>query len=126
MAREYILTGIGKMREQLRKLEDIAKRMPARRLKKEAEEILKEAQDLVPVDTGALRASGKIIKEDSQGGVTFTVTFGNEDVDYAEIVHEDMLVYHSNGVAKYLAIPFDRRREALKKDVRQRLMRAFT
>jgi HK97 gp10 family phage protein len=52
--------------------------------KKIAEVILKRAKQLVPVQTGALRASGRIAKTPSRKGIE--VRFGNSRVGYASVV----------------------------------------
>ena len=72
-----------------------------------AELIFDESQRLVPVDTGALKASGKV----SRDGLTAAISYGEEDAAgrggrdtavYAPIVHERMDVHHPHGQAKYL------------------------
>jgi len=69
--------------------------------------IFDESQRLVPVDTGALKASGKVTHD----GLAATISYGQEDqagrggrdtAVYAPIVHERMDVHHPNGQAKYL------------------------
>jgi hypothetical protein len=39
--------------------------------------------------------------------VTVAMGFGGPAVDYAVIVHEDLLAFHPNGTAKYLERPID-------------------
>jgi hypothetical protein len=59
-------------------------------LREEAEAILAEALRLCPVETGALRASGKIDGPTWSGGGDCTVpfSFGGGPVDYALLQHE--------------------------------------
>ncbi len=55
-----------------------------------AKVILEDAKELVPVDTGALRASGVVEPVTKDGGKIRTgVSFGGGGVDYAIDVHED-------------------------------------
>jgi len=49
-----------------------------------AEVVLKRAKELVPVRTGALRASGRIAKTPDRKGLQ--VRFGNSKVAYAQVV----------------------------------------
>lgn len=73
-----------------------------------AQVILDESQQLVPVDTGALKASGQVTKED---GPTAAISYGQHDgagrdardtADYAIYVHERMDTHHEHGRAKFL------------------------
>lgn len=71
------------------------------------ERIYAESQTLVPVDTGALQESGKFTPAQLVGGVVEAdITYGNEMVDYAVVVHEDLQTYHEPPTgAKYLENP---------------------
>ena len=52
---------------------------------------------------GSLRASGMVHEpEHSWRKVTVTLSFGNEIVDYAIYVHEDLEAFHASGQAKFL------------------------
>lgn len=62
--------------------------------------------DYVPVDTGALRASGYVappVIGEMQASVE--LGFGGPAAEYAVIVHEDLTKRHKVGQAKYLEIP---------------------
>lgn len=91
------------------------------KLVEQGTEIVREAKMLCPVETGNLRASGRV--ELLSAGVTsfgVNLSFGGEagsgnvdgesnaaDVDYAVIVHEDMTMRHPNGgQAKFLEQPW--------------------
>ena len=76
-------------------------------------------QDYVPRDTGALANSAASETTDTGtetivtigfGGVAGSGNFGGqtntEDVGYALVVHEDLIVRHVVGQAKYLEIPY--------------------
>jgi hypothetical protein len=69
-----------------------------------------ESQRLVPVDTGALKDSGRV----SQDGLEAAISYGAEDgagrngqdtAAYAVPQHERLDFEHPNGQAKYLEIP---------------------
>ena len=79
-------------------------------MKKEGVEILEEAQNRVPVDSGALRRSGKIADGDENGSYTVAIGFGDPTVtnadgdptsDYARYQHETHL-----SKAKFLEAPY--------------------
>lgn len=70
---------------------------------KGARRILKRSIPLTPRDTGALRASGAVFPVRANGTkFSATVGFGNENVRYALIQHEEMSYRHPVGQAKYL------------------------
>ena len=72
------------------------------------EKVYNESQVLVPVKTGALKRSGKVVKRPigASGMPESSVTYGNGSVDYAIVVHEDLQVTHADPTrAKYLEIP---------------------
>jgi hypothetical protein len=75
-----------------------------------AQLVYEESQRLVPVDTGALRDSGRV----SQDGLEAAISYGAEDgagrngqdtAKYAVPQHERLDFEHPNGQAKYLEIP---------------------
>lgn len=70
--------------------------------------VLDESQQLVPVDTGALRASGRVVVEE---GASAAITYGDDDAagrggrdtnDYVVPVHERLDAHHPIGQAKFL------------------------
>ena len=73
-------------------------------MKDEGDQILLVAQGRCPVDTGALRDSGKVgdvVKDGFQ--TTVQVSFGDPEPYYAIFVHEDLDAKHPNGgQAKFL------------------------
>lgn len=83
----------------------IARDIAIRVLQAEAERIMTISKGLVPVDTGALRASGVAGVNVEGGKVSMVLSYGGPAVDYAVIVHEDLSAYHPNGQAKYLEEP---------------------
>jgi len=71
--------------------------------------ILKNALPLTPLDTGALRRSGRVITgRTNKGAPSVTVAFGGPGVSYALVVHEDTTkTYREPGTGpKFLDIGF--------------------
>lgn len=73
--------------------------------------IFEESQDQVPLDTGNLRASGKLGLPEVQGDeIVVEISYGGAAADYALIVHEDLETNFRNGrKAKYLEDPAKKR-----------------
>ena len=67
-----------------------------------ARAILEVSQPLVPVDTGALKRSGRV--EPAPNGASVLV-YGGGDIDYAGIVHYKLGVNHPVGQAQYVGQP---------------------
>jgi hypothetical protein len=65
-------------------------------------DLQQKAQDLTPVDTGALRASA--FTEADRQGKNPSVIVGFEE-EYAIFVHENLEAHHDNGQAKFLEQP---------------------
>ena len=74
-------------------------------LRNEAKEIIEEVKEEinnsmeaaydrtqleVPVKTGALKASGKVDVENRGGVTTYSLIYGNDDVDYAEYINSGL------------------------------------
>jgi hypothetical protein len=76
-------------------------------LGREAERLMTMAKMITPVDTGALRSSGRVegpINVTSHGA-TFVLAYGGVALDYALRVHEDLGMHHDVGQAKFLETP---------------------
>ena len=54
----------------------------------EAPAVLRRAKTLVPVKSGRLKVSGKLVEKRSVSGTEFEISFGGGEVDYALKVHE--------------------------------------
>ena len=89
------------------------------------ERVYAESQVLVPVNTGALKGSGRIVRTGrwrSDGTPEIAVVYGNEIVNYAVKVHEDLDAYHESPTqAKYLEIPLVNNANFLVSQLRSRL-----
>ena len=67
----------------------------SRGIRQACEAVLARSNSLVPVDTGRLRDSGSIDVQGLEGAVGYSA-------DYAALVHENTLVHHAKGEAKFL------------------------
>ena len=65
--------------------------------------IFNESQNIVPYDTGALKASGRTEEKDSAKKLKITISY---NTDYAIYVHEIARYFHPHGSYKYLENPF--------------------
>ena len=69
--------------------------------------LLELSQPLVPVDTGRLKASGKVTAEGTnEVYVSYEAVNPDSGYEYAPIQHEDLSFHHDIGQAKYLEEPF--------------------
>jgi hypothetical protein len=84
-------------------------KVAARALRNEAQEAFAASQDEVPVDTSALKQSGRIRPEvgvfERGDEVYVELSYGSTAVDYAAAVHERLDAYHAHGKSKYLEGP---------------------
>ena len=72
----------------------LTKRTIAEGLHKCAEVILKKSQEYVPVDTGLLKASGRIEVTGVGMNAKSRVAYGSDAAYYAMYVHENLTAYH--------------------------------
>lgn len=101
------ITGVTKFAQQLQAITNNEPEAMVAALFAEAEQIMTVSkQDYVPVDTGALRASGTVEPPVfTPTGGSVTLGFGGASAPYAVIVHEDLTKVHPIGQAKYLETP---------------------
>jgi hypothetical protein len=96
-------------------------------LDKAAVVLYNKSQELVPVDTGRLKASGQIANNGKKGfGAETLVEYGGPEAPYAFIVHERLDVHHEPPTqAKYLTAAVNRTRgtmtNILKRDIAAKL-----
>ena len=79
-------------------------------LEKLATEIMSLSQSRCPVDTGTLRGSAQIRREEK----SVSVGYGGAASSYSIKVHEDMSAHHPVGQAKFLETAFDELRPKAK------------
>ena len=77
-------------------------------LYQEAEGIMAQAKELVPVLTGNLRDSGHVeLPRVEKSSALVEIGFGSSAVQYATPVHENLDAHHPRGgTAKYLELPY--------------------
>lgn len=94
------------------------------------EDVFAESQTLVPVKTGALRDSGKIVSKngfDATGAPEVYITYGDEVVNYAVYVHEDLEKVHQDPTqAKFLETALLHHKKRLSSLVRSRLQKIMS
>jgi hypothetical protein len=93
--------------EVSKKMNRILSRLPsqiAKALYEEAQIEMTESKKRVPVDTGDLRASGRVTLPVYKGRtVSVQLLYGNSAVSYAIEVHENEEMFHDVGQAFYLS-----------------------
>lgn len=102
------VTGIDTVLQAFQALSARLQAAAASALQEEADRILAVSQTLVPVDTGALHASGEIEPPILTGtAVSLLLRYGAHGrVPYAARIHEDTLLNHPRGgQAHYLSQP---------------------
>jgi hypothetical protein len=106
---EVTVTGVDQLIANVKNLANKSSDAALRALREESEVIMTEAKNLTPVDTGALRGSGRVTATKEPGGaLSAQLMFGNASVDYALIVHENTTAHHDVGQSKYLEEPLNR------------------
>ena len=95
-----LIRDIDKMQRRLRLLPDALQECVRDAVVKYAKQVAETARELVPVDTGRLRASISVIVRGDREVVIVAAA------QYALYVHEDLRAYHANGRAKFIEIPF--------------------
>lgn len=94
----FTVKGIPAVQQNLAALERSLEKQAAAMVAERLQRIYDRSQELVPVRTGALKASGLIVAV----GLSGEVGYGGPGADYAWRVHEDVTISHLQGQAKYL------------------------
>ena len=104
-------------------------KVAARALRNEAQEAFAVSQDEVPVDTGALKASGRVRPEvgvyESGNEVYVEITYGGAATEYSIYVHENLQAFHPHGKAKYLEDPLTRQVSGISGRIADKIERAM-
>lgn len=138
------IEGVDKLKRTLERLGAKAPEKLAPLLYQEGETIMREAKELTPVDTGALRSTGHVqLPVLTEKGASVTLGFGGpagatftnkatgrvvkrgERIGYAVWVHEDMTAFHPVGQAKFLEEPFKKHAKAMPSRLAAKLMKGF-
>lgn len=99
----------------------------AKALRNEGQEAFAESQMEVPVDTSALKQSGRLLPDTGvyQKGneVSVVIGYGGTALDYAIYVHEDLTAHHPHGKAKYVEDPINRQRIGIESRIADKVER---
>ena len=102
------LRGSAALRRELKRRGGAAQKALARALFLEGEQIMGKSKRLVPVDTGALRASGHVQLPVIRGKkVTVVLGYGGAAAPYAVFVHEKQARHNPPTQWKYLEQPLN-------------------
>lgn len=121
------ITGSAELERKLRLFGPAAIRAAAVSLYGSAQEIMTESQDrYCPVDTGALRSSGRVEKPVVESNnASVLLGYGSASVDYAVAVHEQNKNYRNGKQYKYLETPLKARTQDIVNNLVEDLNRAF-
>lgn len=89
-----------------------------------AEVLLEKSRPLVPVDTGALKASGKVTQEGDRAAVSYE-GIAPDGYDYGIRQHEDLALHHDQGQAKFLESPLHSEHDAVRAAMLEALGKAL-
>lgn len=102
----FRITGLGQMDATIRTIALELPKRAAAALYLEANIIMTESKRIVPVDTGALKASGFVADPEFQRrNIRVMMAYGGAAKEYAIYVHEILRNKHPHGQAKYLEVP---------------------
>lgn len=82
-------TGLSALRSELRRRKMKAAEGFEVGARMAATQTLRKSNYYVPIDTRALKDTGKVVKEGSGLNTQIAIVYGGPDVEYAVIVHED-------------------------------------
>jgi hypothetical protein len=114
MAELFAVTGIEQVRQHLQDLSAQVPFLMVLAVQQEGEAVLAASQPLVPIETGALRASGTVSDAALDGAVaSVAISYGGPGAgfertpsQYAIVVHEDTTMRHPRGgQAHFLSQP---------------------
>jgi hypothetical protein len=112
------VSGIDKLKERLAASGAAVRKSVAAEMYQFSEEVMAASKEVVPVDTGALMATGHVELPVEDGDVvTVTLGYGDTAVGYALYVHEDMSPTtkwtRPGSGPKYLEGPLKERQDSL-------------
>ena len=97
------------------------RRALAQAIFKQANVVLNESKELVPVDNGDLKKSGKVENPKiTATNIEVEISYGGDARAYAWIVHEDPNAQHKDGQTyKYLEIPVNNNKDKFVDEVKK-------
>jgi hypothetical protein len=107
----FKISGMDELKGKVKAMAAKAPQAVAATTYKFANDVMRESKKMVPVDTGALMNTGKVsLPEIEERKVSVTLGYGDESVDYALAVHENLSPTvnwtRPNSGPKYLETPF--------------------
>lgn len=118
MSGDVQILGEGRLLMALDRIKESLPRQTAAALYQVGEEIMTLAKEkYVPVDLGALRASGYVEQRQEKDAFIVELGFGGPSAPYALIQHENMQYNHTTGGPKYLERPVMERANSIPRDV---------
>lgn len=125
---EIYFPDLGRLQQAIAQSGPAGVKVAAKALRNEAQEAFANSQDEVPVDTGALKASGRVRPEtgvfERGNEVYVELTYGGTATEYSIYVHENLEAYHPHGKAKYLEDPMNRQVNGISGRIADKVERA--
>lgn len=104
---KWTFKGINKLEKEFKKKVKDIENSSSEGLTNAGKYLLELSQPLVPVDTGRLKESGRVVNENKNTVYVTYEAFNPENgYEYAPIQHEALDFHHNVGQAKYLEQPF--------------------
>lgn len=90
----FDIRGIPEVKQRLMLEKEKVERAVNRAIVSVANDIFNRADQLVPVDEGILRSSGRLDVKPKQAGIEVTITYGGASIPYAIVQHERLDFWH--------------------------------
>lgn len=90
----FDIRGIPEVKQRLMLEKEKVERAVNRAIVSVANDIFNRADQLVPVDEGILRSSGRLDVKPKQAGIEITITYGGASIPYAIVQHERLDFWH--------------------------------
>jgi hypothetical protein len=115
------VVGVSRLKLAFKEVGSAAGIAAQKALNQEALELLSEAKEIVPIDEGVLRSTGRVEEARKPGTISVEVKFGGGPASaYAIRQHEDMDLSHAPGKqSKYLEMPGNLRKQGMDKRISQ-------
>lgn len=132
---EFTISGLTNLIDLLEKAPGRMRKEVSTELYRFAEEVMNDSKQIVPVDTGALMSTGKVMPPVDNGNqIDVTLGYGDESVDYALIVHEELQSPSGNPInwmrpgsgPKFLETPLKAKQDQLPGRIVDAVKKAFT
>ena len=135
MSMNFKIDGLEDLIQKLKTGKQKFRENAAKKMYQFAEEVMTDSKEVVPVLTGALMNTGKVfLPVEDATSITVDLGYGDESVDYALIVHEELQSPKGNPInwtrpgsgPKYLQNPFDAKSDQFAPRIAKAAVDAFT